>query len=97
MSLIPIVREGKPIHDADLFIGKRYIHLVNFITELVPQKINKKNSLCTAAPALKKIGKELLSDFLEERGGCAQATKRNKRVEILWEKETLANLSRLSC
>ena len=28
-------------------------------------------SLCTAAPPLKKIGKE---DFLEGRGGCTQAT-----------------------
>ena len=28
-------------------------------------------SLCIAAPPLKKIGKE---DFLEGRGGCAQAT-----------------------
>ena len=33
MSLIRIVREGKD--DADLFIGKRYIQLVNFITELL--------------------------------------------------------------
>ena len=40
VSLIRIVREGK--HDADLFIGKRYIQLVNFITELVPQKVKKK-------------------------------------------------------
>ena len=39
-SLIRIVREGK--HDADLFIGKRYMQLVNFITELVPQKVRKK-------------------------------------------------------
>ena len=39
-SLIRIVREGK--HDADLFIGKRYMQLVNFITELVPQKVSKK-------------------------------------------------------
>ena len=31
-------------------------------------------SLCTAAPPLKKIGKELLSDFFEGRGGCTQAT-----------------------
>ena len=30
-------------------------------------------SLCTAVPLLKKIGKELLSDFFEERGGCTQA------------------------
>ena len=35
-----IVREGK--HDADLFTANRYIQLVNFITELVPQKVNKK-------------------------------------------------------
>ena len=42
VSLIRIVREGKPIHDADLFTGKRYIQSVNFITELVPQKVNKK-------------------------------------------------------
>ena len=40
VSLLRIGREGK--HDADLFIGKRYIQLVNFITELVPQKVNKK-------------------------------------------------------
>ena len=40
VSLIRIVREGK--HDAYLFIGKRYIQLVNFLTELVPQKVNKK-------------------------------------------------------
>ena len=40
VSLIRIVREDK--HDADLFIGKRYIQLVNFITELVPKKVNKK-------------------------------------------------------
>ena len=39
VSLVRIVREGK--HDADLFIGKRYIQLVNFITELVAQKVNK--------------------------------------------------------
>ena len=29
--------------------------------------------LCTAAPPLRKIGKELLSDFFEGRGGCTQA------------------------
>ena len=40
VSLIRTVYKGK--HDADLFIGKRYIQLVNFITELVPQKVNKK-------------------------------------------------------
>ena len=40
VSLIHIVREGK--HDADLLIGKRYIKLVNFITELLPQKVNQK-------------------------------------------------------
>jgi len=40
VSLIRIVREGN--HDADLFIGKRCIQLVNFITELVPQKVHKK-------------------------------------------------------
>ena len=40
VSLIRVVRESK--HDADLFIEKRYIQLVNFITELVPQKVNKK-------------------------------------------------------
>ena len=40
VSLIRIIREGK--HDADLFIGKRYMQLVNFITELVPQKVSKK-------------------------------------------------------
>ena len=39
VCLIWIIREGK--HDADLFIGKRYIQLVNFITELVAQKVNK--------------------------------------------------------
>ena len=33
-----------------------------------------KLSLCTAAPPLKKIGKELLSDFFEGRGGCTQAS-----------------------
>ena len=37
VSLIRIVREGK--HDAYLFIGKGYIQLVNFVTELVPQNI----------------------------------------------------------
>ena len=47
MSLIRVVRESK--HNADLFdiIGKRdqKIHPVSeleFITELVPQKVNKK-------------------------------------------------------
>ena len=40
VSLIHIVREGE--HDADLLIGKRYIQLVNFITELLPQKVNQK-------------------------------------------------------
>ena len=30
-------------------------------------------SLCTAAPHLKRIGKELLSDFFEVRCGCTQA------------------------
>ena len=40
VSLIPVVRESK--QDANLFIEKRYIQLVNFITELVPQKVNKK-------------------------------------------------------
>ena len=45
MSLIRVVRESK--HNADLFIGKRdqQIHPVSeleFITELVPQKVNKK-------------------------------------------------------
>ena len=40
VSLIRIVREGN--HDADLFIGKRYIQLVNFITELVPRKSQQK-------------------------------------------------------
>ena len=40
VSLTRIVRESK--HDADLFIGKRCIQLVDFITELVPQKVNKK-------------------------------------------------------
>ena len=65
VSLIRIVREGK--HDADLFIGKRYIQLVTFITELLPLQVNKKKE--TASIALK----------------------------ILWEKETLATLSRLSC
>ena len=64
VSLIRIVREG---NDADLFIGKRYIQLVTFITELVPQKVNEKN----------------------ERASTA--------FKILWEKETLATLSRLSC
>ena len=39
VSFVRIVREGK--HDANLFIGKRYIQLVNFITELVAQKVNK--------------------------------------------------------
>ena len=41
VSLIRIFREGK--HDADLFIGKRCIQLVNFITELVPQKVKKRS------------------------------------------------------
>ena len=40
VSLIRIIREGK--HDADLFITKIYIQLVNFIAELAPQKVNKK-------------------------------------------------------
>ena len=40
VSLIRIIREGK--HDADLFIRKIYIQLVNFIAELAPQKVNKK-------------------------------------------------------
>ena len=40
VGLILIVREGK--EDAYLFIGKRYIQLVNFVTKLVPQKNNKK-------------------------------------------------------
>ena len=45
MSLIRVVQESK--HNADLFIGKRdqKIHPVSereFITELVPQKVNKK-------------------------------------------------------
>ena len=40
MSLIPVVRESK--QDADLVIEKKYVQLVNFITELVPQKVNKK-------------------------------------------------------
>ena len=40
MSLIPVVRESKQV--ADLVIEKKYIQLVNFITELVPQKVNKK-------------------------------------------------------
>ena len=40
VSLIHSVREGK--NDADLLIGKRYIQLVNFITELLPQKVNQK-------------------------------------------------------
>ena len=42
------IQEG---NDADLFIGKRYIQLVTFITELVPQKVNKKKE--TASIALK--------------------------------------------
>ena len=40
VSLIHSVREGK--NDADLLIGKRYIQLVNFITKLLPQKVNQK-------------------------------------------------------
>ena len=40
VSLIRIIREGK--HHADLFIRKRYIQLVNLITELARQKVNKK-------------------------------------------------------
>ena len=48
VSLTGIVQEG---NDADLFIGKRYIQLVTFITELVPQKVNKKKE--TASIALK--------------------------------------------
>ena len=35
--------------------------------------MERNNSLCTAAPPLKKIGKELLSDFSEGRGGCTQS------------------------
>ena len=33
------------------------------VTNLVPRAFPLKNSLCTAAPPLKNIGKELLSDF----------------------------------
>ena len=40
VSLIRIIQEGK--HDADLFIRKIYIQLVNFIAELAPQNANKK-------------------------------------------------------
>ena len=40
VSLTRIVRESN--HDADLFIGKRCIQLENFMTELLPQKVNKK-------------------------------------------------------
>ena len=40
VSLIRIIREGK--HDADLFIRKRYIQLVNLIAELARQKVNIK-------------------------------------------------------
>ena len=56
VSLVRIVREGK--HDADLFIGKRYIQLVNFITELVAQKVNK--TRLTASIVLKFYGKKKL-------------------------------------
>ena len=35
--------------------------------------MERNNSLCTAAPPLKKIGKELLSNFSEGRGGCTQS------------------------
>ena len=35
--------------------------------------MERNNSLCTAAPPLKKIGKELLYDFSEGRGGCTQS------------------------
>ena len=48
VSLTGIVQEG---NDADIFIGKRYIQLVTFITELVPQKVNKKKE--TGSIALK--------------------------------------------
>ena len=40
VSLTRIVRESN--HDADIFNGKRCIQFVNFMTELVPQKVNKK-------------------------------------------------------
>ena len=36
VSLTGIVQKG---NDADTFIGKRYIQLVTFITELLPQKV----------------------------------------------------------
>ena len=39
VSLIRIVQEGEL--DADLLTRKRYIQLVNFITGLVAQKVNK--------------------------------------------------------
>ena len=48
-----------------------------------PSKI----SLCTAAPLLKKIGKELLSDFFEERGGCTQA-RQNELLSSSFHKLT---------
>ena len=35
--------------------------------------MERNNSLCTATPPLKKIGKELLFDFSEGRGGCTQS------------------------
>ena len=40
--------------------------------------ISKKDSLCTAAPPLKKK-----SDFFEGRGGCTQATKRTKIIQFI--------------
>ena len=46
-----------------------------------------KISLCTAAPLLKKIGKELLSDFFEERGGCTQA-RQNELLSSSFHKLT---------
>ena len=52
------------------------VNLALFLREKLETKEydNALDSLCTAAPHLKKIGKELLSDFFEVRGGCTQAT-----------------------
>ena len=40
-------------------------------------------TLCTAAPPpLQKIGKELLSDFFEGRGGCTQANAPSQGISV---------------
>ena len=43
-----------------------------WVRDSLPQNIPRRisGSLCTAAPLLKKIGKDFLSDFFEGRSGC---------------------------